>query len=961
MKRFQSRPQDEPSAAVPPHDPLDDLMAAALHGEITAAERAELDSRLANDPAARAAYQEIQIMHDLLEKTHAGAQPDSGFEQRMVSGVRRKIADDQRPRETAWQSLVFLWTAVNRFFRRGRAWQYGTACLVVFVTAYSVLIVAGNNVKSVFTTISSQLAQAQSTSHPTQIDVSTYNGTVITHSSDVGLISGLGGAALVQNSGGSIITAGRGTANGQIISQTLAHAPRQTPSFPPVVVATSTAPASTTIMSGGGTTTLTGANTYLDETTVTAGDVTLTPYGGKPLSSTPVPQPLKQGKSWIHYGKPLSSAPVPQPTPNTSFYGIKESEMKSEDRIITENEPSTGTAGVTFAQAKALLPTDDAPIEFRNGSQRLIIQNNPPPVSGAPEPPVPSSTPSGESGKAAGAPAANDDLSRKLIRDASLELEVKSFQAAMDEITALTKAAGGYVDSNNSERGGNGKLQGAIVVKVLPQNLDAFLYKLRDLGELKNQTLSTEDVTKDYVDTQARLDNDHRMDAQLQELLKRDTSKISDLLQVERELARVRGDIEQMEGQLKLYDFEVQYATVTMQVREKDLNQAAAYLLKEQDSFSLLATDVEAAFKQARQVAESCKAQVLAANLVHNSGSDVSANLNVRVPPDQIDSFLEQIRALGRVANFTRETQRVARDGGDSDQPADQTLTEKDKVEVQITIGSDNESRKQVALTVVTPAVDDAFDQAKSAALAAAGTEILNSSLNNAQGGQSTGALSVRVPGKSYRALLDSFRALGRTSSFVLQRDDDAGPGAGGEDAPVIVNLSLTDDETPLQQTQLAVLGQDVDSQEQQLKQEAASSGVEIKSSSFERQPSGIETAQMTFRLPMAKYPAFLDVLKKLGKMESFTVYRNDRPDQARTDGTAPAQIDLILHNEGDIVAPDNGLWATLRHMFSDGAQALFGSVWVIGVAVAFLVPWLITLGILAWVARRIYVWRKGA
>jgi hypothetical protein len=59
-------------------------------------------------------------------------------------------------------------------------------------------------------------------------------------------------------------------------------------------------------------------------------------------------------------------------------------------------------------------------------------------------------------------------------------------------------------------------------------------------------------------------------------------------------------------------------------------------------------------------------------------------------------------------------------------------------------------------------------------------------------------------------------------------------------------------------------------------------------------------------------------------------------------------------------VADNSGLWATLRQTFGDGAGALFGSVRVIGVVVAFLVPWVFTLVLLAWVGRRIYVWRKN-
>src|SRR5258708_29608069 len=116
-----------------PHDPhdesLDELIAAALHGELTPEERAQFDVRLQTDPAAQAAYQEAQVMHDLLEKTHKNAQPDPAFEQRMVSGVRRKIKDEERPRETAWGSVLVLWNGVKSF--RSMLRPAGLAAIVV--------------------------------------------------------------------------------------------------------------------------------------------------------------------------------------------------------------------------------------------------------------------------------------------------------------------------------------------------------------------------------------------------------------------------------------------------------------------------------------------------------------------------------------------------------------------------------------------------------------------------------------------------------------------------------------------------------------------------------------------------------------------------------------------------------------------------------------------------------------
>jgi hypothetical protein len=445
---------------------------------------------------------------------------------------------------------------------------------------------------------------------------------------------------------------------------------------------------------------------------------------------------------------------------------------------------------------------------------------------------------------------------RKLIRNAQLNLEVKNFPAAIDAITAQVRACGGYVDSSNSQRGGNGKLQGTVVVKVLPENLDAFLLQLRTLGETKNQSVSTDDVTKAYYDTQARLDNARRMETQLQELLQRDNGKVSELLQVERELGRVRGEIEQMQGELKLYDFEVQYATVTITVAEKDLTSAAAYLLRERDDFSLFAPDVESAFAQARQAATEFKGEILNANLSHNSGSEISATLLVSVPPDQIDAFLARVKTLGRIDNFTRQTERVANDGGETTDPADATKTDKDRVTVSLTIAADVETARE--------------------------------------------------------------------------------------------------------ETQLSLVASEgIEAKARAAKDDAEKAGAAVTASSFQRDPDGTESADLAFRLPLNQAPAFLDTLKRLGRVDSLAVHRTDAPGTT-ADDHAPAEISLHLATEPALVADDNGLLATLRRTCGEGIAAFLGSVRTLGVLLAYLLPWLVALIVTAWIARRIYVARAS-
>src|SRR5438105_7753544 len=192
---------------------------------------------------------------------------------------------------------------------------------------------------------------------------------------------------------------------------------------------------------------------------------------------------------------------------------------------------------------------------------------------------------------------------RKLIRNATVDMEIVSFNDALQKITAFANEDRGYIATTRSEKQANGKLKGEIVVKVAPENLDRFLQKVRGLGELKNQSLGTEDVTKAYFDTDSRLKNARVMEQRLIDILKTKTGKVSDLLQVEKELGRVREDIEKMQGALKYMDAMVQFATVTISVAEKDLEEPAAFLLRERGQLALYAPEVEKVYNDIKALA----------------------------------------------------------------------------------------------------------------------------------------------------------------------------------------------------------------------------------------------------------------------------------------------------------------------------------------------------------------------
>ncbi len=290
------------------------------------------------------------------------------------------------------------------------------------------------------------------------------------------------------------------------------------------------------------------------------------------------------------------------------------------------------------------------------------------------------------------------DANRKLVRNAQVELEVLKFEEAVQKITASATDMRGYVATSSSSKQANGKLRGVVVVKVLPDTLDAFLATLRTLGELKNQTLGTDDVTKQYFDTDSRLKNARIMETRLLEILKTSSNKVADLLEVEKELGRVRASIEQMQGELKYMDALVAFATVTVTLTEKDMDVPAAFLLKRRAQLALFSAEVEKTFAEVKTLVDGAKAQVSSSTLDRDGSGEATARLVLLIVPEEADALIERIKGMGRVQNYNEQTDRIAQGGSGMGEGA---KVERDKVELSITI-SRNEQEPALQTTTLS-------------------------------------------------------------------------------------------------------------------------------------------------------------------------------------------------------------------------------------------------------------------
>lgn len=177
-------------------------------------------------------------------------------------------------------------------------------------------------------------------------------------------------------------------------------------------------------------------------------------------------------------------------------------------------------------------------------------------------PPVPSAPPAGGS--------AQIPAQRKVIFTGALALEVDEYAAAETQLLALVKAAGGYVANQSSSKFASGGLRGSIEVKLPPEKLDAFIAEVKKLGNLRSESRQGQDITLEYTDLTSRVKVKQQLESELLGLLHSSSPRLSDKLDVERELARVREEIETIQGRLKYYDAMVAMATLTVELMEPE-------------------------------------------------------------------------------------------------------------------------------------------------------------------------------------------------------------------------------------------------------------------------------------------------------------------------------------------------------------------------------------------------------
>jgi len=163
------------------------------------------------------------------------------------------------------------------------------------------------------------------------------------------------------------------------------------------------------------------------------------------------------------------------------------------------------------------------------------------------------------------------EIDRMVVRTGDMALVVEDVTAAIDQITMMAETFDGYVVSSRMWKEGE-RLAGSISIRVLAEYFDDAVRALRAMAtDVIYENATSKDVTEEYVDLSSSLENLEATEQQLLAIMEK-ASTVEDILDVQKELSRVRGEIEQTKGRMQYLEQTSSTSLIQVQLTQSSLN-----------------------------------------------------------------------------------------------------------------------------------------------------------------------------------------------------------------------------------------------------------------------------------------------------------------------------------------------------------------------------------------------------
>ncbi|MFA5985780.1 MAG: DUF4349 domain-containing protein [Parcubacteria group bacterium] len=161
-------------------------------------------------------------------------------------------------------------------------------------------------------------------------------------------------------------------------------------------------------------------------------------------------------------------------------------------------------------------------------------------------------------------------IEKKEIKNGSLTMRVNDVDRAVEQMTAVATEHKGEVYSSNFYQDTQDIKSGTVEVRVPVDQFGSTFEALKKVATVVvGESTSGQDVTLAYRDLQARLKNKQAEEQSFLKILEQ-SGKLSDVIDVTREVSRVRGEIEQLQAQITYMESQTDYATITISVTEDE-------------------------------------------------------------------------------------------------------------------------------------------------------------------------------------------------------------------------------------------------------------------------------------------------------------------------------------------------------------------------------------------------------
>lgn len=527
----------------------------------------------------------------------------------------------------------------------------------------------------------------------------------------------------------------------------------------------------------------------------------------------------------------------------------------------------------------------------------------------------------------------------KIIKTGQLTVEVESYPHSFEQAkTTVASFNASIADVTTAERSG-GATQSRIVIRVSPEHFEALFSALKEIGRVEAENVKADDVSAEYVDVESRIGSLRIALVRLEDLMQNKSiiSKMASLLEVEREMTRVRSELEGYLGRMRVMQDRIAMSTITLTLQEPARLLPGASLSVEVEMLTVSADALSEVLKRLH-------GRLSSGDTSKRSDGTLMGNYEIQLPVANFSVLLTEIEGLGRVEqkNITDHAFEYA----------DASWAKRVPCRVHLVLYERSRPLPTGSIHFEVEDLGPALAALKTQLQAVDGFVTSNNTTRQADGSSVT-VVNAKVPAGRFAELLEKIDVKGR----ITQRNisGEIGVIVGGA-AHVLRDLNLTLAERPRQvpRGQIVVEVKSFETAREILSKLINDENVFVNNSSSNQRTDGSWTGQFDLGVESGRMEKVVAALSSLGRVSTRQISGLGLGDLSKSDPKALGRLHLMLAEKTALNPGPERTAGALRRRLNDALGGLYDSIGLILYGLIVIAPWLVIVIVLAWVLSRV-------